>query len=961
MRTLSIDIETYSDLDIKKVGVYRYVDSANFEILLFAYAFDNEEVKVIDLVNDEELPKEVIEALNDNKVIKSAFNANFERTAISKFLNINLKPNEWSCTMIKALTLGLPGSLDSVSKALKFNEDKQKMKEGKALIQYFCKPCKATKVNKGRTRNLPIHDMEKWNKFKEYCKQDVVVEREIRNKLSKYKTTEREIKLWYLDQRINDTGIKVDTELIENAIECDKRYTEKLTKEAIKITGLNNPNSLAQLKKWLSDKVGFEITSLTKESIPEILKQVDDENVVRILELRKLMSKTSIKKYEAMKLAKGNDNRVRGLLQFYGANRTGRWAGRLVQVQNLPQNHIEDLDLARNLLKEGDFDLIELLYDSVPDVLSQLIRTAFIPSEGHRFIVSDFSAIEARVIAWLAGEKWRLDVFNSHGKIYEAAASQMFKVPIENIKKGSELRQKGKISELACIAEGELVLTNTGLVPIENITLKHKLWDGENWVSHEGLIYKGMKEVIEYEGLRATKDHIVWVREKPYTISFEKAATSGSHLLQTGNGRETIRMGKNYKSRKALECKLEPLLCVSSMYKLQRGKMDFFKQYKTWKIKRMPKMFSTKKNTNMVEQKISSCETKMRKYKRQRVSKIWWKRNRVSIWFSIRSRTLDYGKLRKCYKRYGNGQDKCKWSLCKREYKICKKRSESRESKINRFVRLETKRMAILKRSSNKNVIKRNDKKRDNRISSKCCDTQKKKVEINTSKVRVYDIRNAGRNNRFTVSNCLVHNCGYGGSIGALTSMGAIKMGLDEDELQPLVTTWRNANPNITKFWWDVDKAAKKAIKDRTIVKLQHGIKFIYNPGVLFIELPSGRRLSYLRPKIEPHTTFSGDKITYEGMEQTSKQWKRIDTYGPKLVENIVQATARDCLREAMFNVTDAGYSIVMHVHDELVIDVDKKGGSLEEVNSIMGKEISWAKGLPLKADGYECDYYKKD
>lgn len=652
MRTLSIDIETYSDLDIKKVGVYRYVDSANFEILLFAYAFDNEEVKVIDLVNDEELPKEVIEALNDNKVIKSAFNANFERTAISKFLNINLKPNEWSCTMIKALTLGLPGSLDSVSKALKFNEDKQKIKEGKALIQYFCKPCKATKVNKGRTRNLPIHDMEKWNKFKEYCKQDVVVEREIRNKLSKYKTTKREIKLWYLDQRINDTGIKVDTELIENAIECDKRYTEKLTKEAIKITGLNNPNSPAQLKKWLSDKVGFEITSLTKESIPEILKQVDDENVVRILELRKLMSKTSIKKYEAMKLAKGNDNRVRGLLQFYGANRTGRWAGRLVQVQNLPQNHIEDLDLARNLLKEGDFDLIELLYDSVPDVLSQLIRTAFIPSEGHRFIVSDFSAIEARVIAWLAGEKWRLDVFNSHGKIYEASASQMFKIPIENIKKGSELRQKGKLAEL---------------------------------------------------------------------------------------------------------------------------------------------------------------------------------------------------------------------------------------------------------------------------------------------------------------SN------GYGGSVGALISMGAIKMGLKEEELQPIVTAWRNANPNITKFWWDVDKAAKKAIKDRTIVEIQHGIKFIYNPGVLFIELPSSRRLSYLRPKIEPHTTFSGDKITYEGMEQTSKQWKRIDTYGPKLVENIVQATARDCLREAMFNVTDAGYSIVMHVHDELVIDVDKKGGSLEEVNSIMGKEISWAKGLPLKADGYECDYYKKD
>jgi DNA polymerase len=650
-RVLSIDLETYSSIDIKTSGAYRYVEAPDFTILLFAYAFDDEEVKIVDLENGELVPEEVEDALFDPSVIKSAFNASFERTALAKYLKEPMLPQMWQCTMIKALTMGLPGSLDMVGKAMNFPEDKQKMKEGKALIQYFCKPCRPTKANCGRTRNLPEHAPEKWETFKLYCKQDVEVERDIRNKLSKYITTEKEQRLWELDQHINDRGVGVDLVLIEKAIECDADYARRLENEARDITELNNPNSPAQIKKWLSERVGFEVISLTKESVPVLIENAKNGNVKRLLELRQLMSKTSIKKYQTMKNARCEDGRIRGLLQFYGANRTGRWAGRLVQVQNLPQNHLPDLDDARNLIREGNFNDVEFLFDSIPDTLSQLIRTAFIPSEGNRFMVADFSAIEARVIAWFAGERWRLDVFNTHGKIYEASASQMFHVPIESIKKGSDLRQKGKIAELAL---------------------------------------------------------------------------------------------------------------------------------------------------------------------------------------------------------------------------------------------------------------------------------------------------------------------GYGGSVGAIMSMDKSKS-IPEEELPELVSSWRTANPHITKFWWDCDKAAKKAIKEKTTVCMQFGLKFIYNPGILFIQLPSGRRLAYIRPKIEPHETFSGYKITYEGMEQTSKQWTRIDTYGPKLVENIVQATARDCLGEAMFKVTKAGYDIVMHVHDELIMDVPKEFGSIEEVNKIFGEQIEWAPGLPLKADGYECSYYMKD
>lgn len=653
---LSIDIETYSDIDIRTSGAYKYVESEEFEIMLFAYAFDDGPVQIVDFTQSEIIPQRVMYALDDPSIVKSAFNANFERNAISnEFVLIECPPEHWECTMVKALTMGLPCSLGMVGKAMHLEEDKQKMKEGKALIQYFCKPCKPTKANGKRTRNLPEHDPEKWETFKLYCKQDVEAEREIRNKLSRYEITEDEKRIWNLDQEINDRGIITDIMLIENAIECDADYTKRLVHAATKLTGLDNPNSPAQIKRWIGARVGHEIESLNKTSMPGLLEEAEilgKNEVIQMLELRKLMAKTSIKKYQTMQNSGCKDGRVRGLLQFYGANRTGRWAGRLVQVQNLPQNHLPDLDDARNLVRTGQFDNMEFLYNSVPDTLSQLIRTAFIPSEGSRFIVSDFSAIEARVIAWFAGEQWRMEVFKTHGKIYEASASQMFKVPIDSIHKGSPLRQKGKISELAL---------------------------------------------------------------------------------------------------------------------------------------------------------------------------------------------------------------------------------------------------------------------------------------------------------------------GYGGSVGALTNMGALDMGVEEHELKGLVDKWRSANPNISKFWWDCDKAAKKAIGERTTVNMQYGLKFIYDPGVLFIQLPSGRKLSYLRPKIVPHETFSGDKITYEGMEQTSKQWTTLDTYGPKIVENIVQATARDCLRDAMFRVDEAGFNIVMHVHDEVVLDVPIEVGSVEEINKIMGVDIEWAPGLLLKADGYECSYYMKD
>jgi len=664
MTTLAIDIETYSSVELKKSGVYPYAAANDFEVLLFAYAYDDGPVQIVDLAQGELIPRSVFEDLFDESVIKTAFNANFERVCLSKFfgkfITSVMPAAQWQCTMVQALMCGLPMSLADVGKALKLPVDKQKSSAGTALIRFFCMPQKRKIKSQdtylfddpalGYSRNFPKDNPEKWAEFKAYCIQDVETERTVRVALDRYPISEPEHKIWCLDQRINDQGVEVDVQLVTQAIKCASGHQEKLEEEAIRLTGLDNPKSVAQVKRWLKEAEGLDVRSLNKESMPGLLKQAESDTVKRVLEIRQELSKTSIKKYEAMERSRCSDNRIRGLFQFYGANRSGRWAGRLVQVQNLPQNHLEDLDLARQLLRQGDFETIELLFGNLPGTLSELLRTALVAGEGKVFKVADFSAIEARIIAWLAGEEWRMEVFRTHGKIYEASASQMFKVPIEQITKTNPLRQKGKIAELAL---------------------------------------------------------------------------------------------------------------------------------------------------------------------------------------------------------------------------------------------------------------------------------------------------------------------GYGGAAGALIAMGALKQGLEEKELKPLVKAWRNANPAITQLWWDTEESAFGALQgDRPF--LLHGIiKFTYENGILFIGLPSGRSLAYVRPRIEQDPKYGKEMITYEGYEQG--KWGRLKTYGPKLVENIVQAIARDCLAASMLRLDQQGFKIVMHVHDESVIEASEGDDCLGEICRIMGEDLPWAPGLPLPAAGYETYYYRKD
>jgi DNA polymerase len=670
MRTLAIDIETFSPTDLSKAGVYRYAEDPGFEILLFAYAFNGDPVKCIDLkgstitglfpasrtTKENRLPQEIVDALYDPTIVKTAYNATFERVCLNAHLakrNLaGLPIAQWECTMVKAAMAGLPMGLDLVAKALNLEEGK--MKEGAALIRYFSLPVRPTRANNMRTRNLPEDAPEKWETFVRYCIRDVEVEREIRNALENFKIPDEEKTQYVLDQRINDRGVGIDAVMVKNAIHIYNAYAEKLTAEAAALTGLDNPNSVAKLKAWLEDETGKVVNTLSKSSVSEMLGKDNfgSETTDRVLEIRQKLAKSSVKKYEAMLTA---GNRARGLFQFYGASRTGRWSGRNIQLQNLPQNHLEDLDLARRLVKDGDGEMLELLYDNVPDILSQLVRTAIIPTEGHTFLVADFSAIEARVTAWLAREQWRLDVFRGDGKIYEASAAQMFKVPVENVTKGSSLRQKGKIAELAL---------------------------------------------------------------------------------------------------------------------------------------------------------------------------------------------------------------------------------------------------------------------------------------------------------------------GYGGGVVALESMGALKMGLRRDELQPLVDKWRGANEDIAKLWREVGAGAFYAVKERRPKVLFSGVYIQLKDGNLLIKLPSERQLVYRNARIGENK-YGREAVEYRGANQVTRRWEWQQSYGPKLVENIVQAIARDVLAEAMHRLEGMNYRIVMHVHDEVVIEADPKrkdlNEQLKEVCDIMAETPQWAEDLPLRADGYITEYYKKD
>ena len=646
MKTLSIDIETYSPEPLAKCGVYRYCQAPEFEVLLFGYSVDSGPVQVVDLAAGERIPADVLAALTDPAVSKWAFNAQFERVCLSRYLGYPvgryLYPDSWYCTMVWSATLGLPLSLEGVGAVLGL--EKQKLKEGKDLVRYFCTPAKA---RDGSTfRRLPTDAPEKWTALKAYNLRDVETEMSIQQKLSRFPVSPEEWDNYHLDQRINDRGILLDRTLVSQAIRCDERFKRTHLEQARSVTGLENPNSPAQLKAWLAEK-GVEAESLSKASVLELLSHAEGE-VELALSLRQELAKSSVKKYTAMESAVCPDDRARGLIQFYGANRTGRFAGRLIQVQNLPQNHLPDLKQARTLVRDGRFDAVELLYDSVPLVLSELIRTAFIPKPGCRFFVADFSAIEARVIAWIAGEQWRQEVFAQGGDIYCASASQMFHVPVVKHGVNGHLRQKGKIAELAL---------------------------------------------------------------------------------------------------------------------------------------------------------------------------------------------------------------------------------------------------------------------------------------------------------------------GYGGSVGALKAMGALNYGLTEEELKPLVDAWRQSNPRIVKFWWDVDRAATTCVRARVPAET-HGIRFLYQSGMMFIVLPSGRRLVYVKPKMGVNR-YGNESVTYEGVGE-QKKWLRLESYGPKFVENIVQATARDILVEAMRRLEAAGYQIVMHVHDEAVIEAPADS-SLEDICAIMGQTPAWAGGLLLRADGYVCDFYQKD
>ena len=762
MKYISIDLETRSSVDIGKSGVYRYAEAEDFAILLFGYSVDGGAVQVIDLTCGAQIPQEILDVLTDESIIKWAFNANFERICLSRYLSDLgmlhttesdhfLSPHSWRCTMVWSAYMGLPLSLAAVGRVLGLEE--QKMTEGKALIRYFSVS--------------PFHEPtgEKWELFKSYNRRDVEVEMAIQQRLSKYPVPQSVWEEYVLDQEINDRGIRLDMPLVENAVKIDVRTKERLTDRLKVLTELENPNSVVQMKAWLKER-GVETESLDKKAVAALLANVPAP-LKEVLELRQQLAKSSVKKYQAMQNTICSDGRARGMFQFYGANRTGRFSGRHIQLQNLPQNHLADLEFARGLVRQGNYDALELLYESVPDVLSQLIRTAFIPKEGRKFIVADFSAIEARVLSWLAKERWRMDVFADNGDIYCATAGRMFHCNVVKHGENGHLRQKGKQAELACIAEGQLVLTNEGLVPIECVCTEHLLWDGESWVSHDGVIFKGEREVITYEGLTATPDHLVWVEGQSQPIQFGDAASCGAHLVQTGTA---IRLGENY----------------------------------------------------------------------QRTA-------------------------------------------------------------------------------------------------------------------RVYDIRNAGKHHRFTVSGKLVHNCGYGGSVGALKAFGALESGMKEEELKPLVDAWRAANPHIVDFWWAVDRAAKDCTKERS-TKVTHGIRFIYRGGMMFIELPSGRRLSYVKPRIGENR-FGGESITYMGLD-LSKKWARIESYGPKLVENITQAISRDILCYAMQTLRTM--DIVAHVHDELIIECDERV-SLSSVCEQMARTPPWAEGLLLRADGFECAFYQKD
>lgn len=954
MTILSVDIETFSSIDLTKCGVYAYTEAPDFEILLFGYAFDDEPIRVIDinLNTDELLPDYVYDALINPDVIKTAFNANFERICIAKHFGLEMPPEQWRCSSVLALTLGLPTKLEEVAKVMKLQQ--QKDTAGKNLIRYFSIPCKPTKANGQRTRNRPEHAPEKWAQFKAYCAQDVEVERTIRKTLERFPVLPVEQKLWCLDQRINDGGIRVDPNLVTHAIACDTAYQERRVEEAARLTGLDNPKSVAQLKAWLLETEGLEVESLNKETVPELLKQAESETVKRVLGLRQEMAKTSVKKYQAMDRARCKDDRIRGLLQFYGANRTGRWAGRLVQVQNLPQNKLKDLDLARQLLAGGEYDTLELLFESVPGVLSQLIRTAFIPSPGHRFIVADFSAIEARVIAWLAGEKWRLDVFNTHGKIYEASASAMFKVPIEEITKGNPLRQKGKIAELALGYQGgKGALITMGAL---NMGLDEEELPGlvTSWRKANPAIVQFWWDV-EKAAIEAVREKKAVQLHHGLVFSYE----SGILFIRLPSGRRLAYVRPKIQTNEHFD---KPSLTYEGV---EQGKKQWGRLY-TYGGKLVENCLAGDTQVLTLRGWVPISEISLDDI-------VWDGIEWVTHWGAVNhgvQQTIALDGVR-----------------VTPEHLILTERGWQSASSCEGHYRAEV----SLPDSHSLCWLKREEITVDNtmrlwkRISDACLRLWQKGAEI---------LRLQKRRVNFC-STTDPHHVKTSGLLGMAVNGGPVSVTVTSS----LAQLWRTWDQGVQALGEKL-----RGVLERYGADLSGGLNLRTQRrerGLHSSELRMGNT-EKTSPKQAEQSNHQLSVGTGNGSRGFRKIWDRSDNAfistgsqlsstpfvcgpgreepvydilnagprhrfvvlgesGPFIVHNCVQATARDCLAESLLRLDAAEYQTVIHVHDECVLEMPYGQGSLEDACRIMGQPIPWAPGLPMRADGFECDYYKKD
>lgn len=953
MRVLSFDYETFSDIDLGKSGVYRYVESPAFEILLLAYAFDDDAPIVLDFTAMTEKEKDdwketFSKWLTDPDIRVHGYNLEFEAAVTSRWFGYNIPLDTWWDTMVTALTCGLPRSLKDVGIALGMPEEEAKLREGKRLVTFFCSPCKPSKANGMRTRNTAKTDPEKWEKFTEYNRQDVVAERAIWKKIRKYEPSEEEHRAWLMSVEINRRGILVDRKMAEQAVRISEEHTERLMRWLKELTGLENPNSNSQLAAWL------KIPSVAKLAVEDELKTATGDRK-KVLELRQELGKTSVAKYEAMLNSMCSDDRVRGLFLFYGANRSGRFTSRIVQLQNLPQNHLEDLESARQLVIDGDADSIEMLYNDIPDTLSQLIRTTFIAKLGYTFAVADFSAIEARVVAWLAKEQWRMDLFAKGGDIYCESASAMFHVPVVKHGVNGHLRQKGKIAELACLGKDSLVLTDQGLVPIQDVTLDMKLWDGEEWVTHEGVIYKGEREVISYQGLTATPDHLVYTEEEGL-CEFERARARGYTLLRTGNGRHPVRLSDNNFGQ---DDRGKTQICDSPMQCLRSSLLERTEQ-STEQPERTLLALSACEVSEMAESPSDSSETEMRESKRSRLSQLRSKRNKVRLSEYNGSWTVSDSNVWDARQKYGNRSDRHERGLRPWESQICGSSDELCKSKTECADGVPSGVLALFKDSSHQETVKRDDPSGNYSGCGTGGIRQAEKLERHKGKVRVYDIRNAGRNHRFTVSSVLVHNCGYGGSVNAMINMGALRMGLNEEELPEIVQKWREASPRIVKLWWLLDERIKDTIETGREYALCRGMRSFRSNAMLHIVLPSGRAIRYFKPEIIDNQ-FGKTEVQYQAYD--TGKWAKAYSYGPKFLENVTQAIARDCLVVAMTRVAQRYPNIVMHVHDEMIVEVpeDEAEEALAYMCECMAEPIPWAPDLLLRGDGYVTKFYKKD